>query len=400
MATSSPTVRQRELGKRLRALRLEHGLTVEDVAEKIMCSVTKISRLETGTRRPGLRDVKDLCLPYNVDKSTAEEFMTIAGAVREQDWWTQFEDLNLDPYRGLEEAASAITSYTECYIPALLQIEDYTRVIIDTIAPRMDPKILDQRVEVRMRQKRLEEADKPRYCVFLDEAVLYRSVGGPVVMAAQLDKVLEAERKNKVTFQIVPFDLGVHAAQDSNFILFEFDQKSSASLPDEKSGSSLLDKKPTLSPVVFIESSTGNHYLGKDADTERYREAVEYLRDTALSPRHSAQRLTEIKEIYTSGRHPAIVGAASKGDSCSISAPARLRNFHQSPHQRKCQRQVRSRALQRRKGRLATAPTPCITFQLRGSSSTLAAPSRICYAMNTPEPDITNQDCDGYRSSM
>ena len=131
------------------------------------------------------------------------------------------------------------------YIPALLQIENYTRVIIETIAPRMDPKILQQRVEARMRrQKRLEEADKPRYRVFLDEAVLYRSVGGPVVMAAQLDKVLEAERQNKVTFQIVPFDLGAHAAQDSNFILFEFDQKSSASLPDEKSGSSLLDEKP------------------------------------------------------------------------------------------------------------------------------------------------------------
>jgi transcriptional regulator with XRE-family HTH domain len=315
VATSSPTVRQRELGKRLRDLRLEHGLTVEEVAAEIMCSATKISRLETGTRRPSLRDVKDLCALYKVDKSTADEFMTIAREAREQEWWTQFEDLNLDPYLGLEEVASAITSYTMYYIPALLQIEDYTRVIIETIAPRMDPKILQQRVEVRMRrQKRLEETDKPRYRVLLDEAVLYRSVGGPAIMAAQLDKVLEAERQSKVTFQIVPFDLGAHAAQDSNFILFEFDKKSSASPPDEKSGSSLLDEKPMLSPVIFIEGLTGNHYLGKDADIERYSEAVEYLRDTALSPRHSVQRLTEIKEIYRSGRHPASMGAASEGE--------------------------------------------------------------------------------------
>jgi hypothetical protein len=69
-----------------------------------------------------------------------------------------------------------------------------------------------------------------------------------------------------------------------------------------------------LSPVVFVEALTGNHYLGKDGDIKRYREAVEYLRDTALSPRHSVQRLTEIKEIYASGRHPANVGAASKGE--------------------------------------------------------------------------------------
>ena len=297
MAASSPTVRQRELGKRLRELRLEHDLTVEEVAEQIMCSATKISRLETGTRRPSLRDVRDLCLLYKVDKSTADEFMDLARGAREQEWWTQYEDLKLDPYLGLEQVASAITSYTMYYVPALLQIEEYTRVIIETIAPKMDPKILQQRVEVRMRrQKRLDEADRPRYRVFLDEAVLYRSVGGPVIMADQLDKILEVERQNKVTFQIVPFDLGAHAAQDSNFILFEFDDKSG------------------LSPVAFVESLTGNHYLEKEADIGRYREAVEYLRDTSLSPRDSVQRLTEIKEIYRSGRHPASIGAVSKGE--------------------------------------------------------------------------------------
>jgi len=115
-------------------------------------------------------------------------------------------------------------------------------------------------------------------------------------MDSALDKVLEVERQNNVTFQIVPFDLGAHAAQDSNFILFEF---------DEKAG---------LSPVVFVEALTGNHYLEKEADIGRYREAVEYLRDTALSPRDSVRRLTEIKEVYSSGRNPASVGATSKGE--------------------------------------------------------------------------------------
>lgn len=53
---TSPTVRQRELGKRLRELRSRHDLTVEDVAQKFLCSATKVSRLETGARRPSLRD--------------------------------------------------------------------------------------------------------------------------------------------------------------------------------------------------------------------------------------------------------------------------------------------------------------------------------------------------------
>lgn len=50
VAETSPTVRQRELGKRLRELRGQHGLTVEEVADKLLCSATKIRRLETGAR--------------------------------------------------------------------------------------------------------------------------------------------------------------------------------------------------------------------------------------------------------------------------------------------------------------------------------------------------------------
>ena len=43
-------------------------------------------------------------------------------------------------------------------------------------------------------------------------------------MAVQLDKVSESEHQGKVMFHVVPFDAGAHATQDSNFVLFEFDQ--------------------------------------------------------------------------------------------------------------------------------------------------------------------------------
>ena len=285
MAATSPTVRQRELGKRLRDLRNQHGLTVEDVAEKLLCSATKISRLETGARRPSLRDVRDLCELYDVDASTLAQFMDLARGAREQGWWTQYEDLKLDPYLGLEQDATAITSFTTYYIPALLQTEEYTRAVIKAIAPKMDQEILEQRIEVRMhRQHVLEEDNRPLYRVLLDEAVLHRNVGGPAIMADQLGKVLQAERDSKVTIQLIPFSAGIHAAQDSNFVMLEFDEK------------------PGLSPVVFIEGLTGNQYLQGEAEVTRYREAVEYLRVSALSHTESVQRVIEIRESYVDPR--------------------------------------------------------------------------------------------------
>ena len=280
MATTSPTVRRRELGRRLRELRNQHGLTVEEVAEKLLCSATKISRLETGSRRPNFRDVRDLCGLYNLDEATSTEFMTLAREARQQGWWAQYEDLKMDPYLGLEAAAVAITSYTMYYVPALLQTEEYAEEIIRTIAPKMDPQVLLERVEARMRrQERLDEDDPPRYRVLLDEAVLYRAVGGAAVMAAQLDKVLQAERRGKVTVQVVSFDFGAHAAQDSNFVLFEFENTDQ-------------------SPVVSVEGLTGMQYLGKSADITRYREAIEYLRDSALNPRDSIALVAEKQRAY------------------------------------------------------------------------------------------------------
>jgi transcriptional regulator with XRE-family HTH domain len=254
-------------------------MTVEDVGEKLLCSATKISRLETGARRPSLRDVRDLCALYGVDETTSAKFMSLARGAREQVWWTQYEDLDLDPYLGLEQDAVAITSYTTYYLPALLQTEDYTRAIIKTIAPKMDPQIYQQRVEVRMRRQQvLKKDNRPRYRVLLDEAVLHRHIGGPIIMAAQIDKVLEAERDGKTTIQIIPFDVGANAAQDSNFVLLEF---------EEESG---------ISPIVFVEGLTGNQYLERKADIVRYREAIEQLRDFALSPRDSIKFAEELKK--------------------------------------------------------------------------------------------------------
>ena len=224
MTGASPTVRQRELGTRLRRLRADLNMTVEEVADRLLCSATKVSRMETGARRPSLRDVRDLCAIYDVDETATKDLMTLARQARELGWWTQYDDLSLEPYIGLEQDASAITCFSMFYIPGLLQTEDYARSIIKDIAPRIDPKVLEQRVEVRLRrQQLLERENSPRYRILLDEAALHRRVGGPNVMAAQLDRVLQCEREKKATIQVIPFDIGALAIVESNFILLDFE---------------------------------------------------------------------------------------------------------------------------------------------------------------------------------
>lgn len=278
---TSPTVRQRELGRRLRGLRNQRDLTVEEVANKLLCSATKISRLETAARRPSLRDVRDLCDLYDVGESAKAELMSLAKGAREPGWWTQYDDLDLTPYIGLEPDAKRITCYSMYYVPALLQTKEYAEEIIKAIARKIDPAIHEQRVEARMRrQQLLESDDRPRYHVLMDEAVLRRRVGGPTLMAAQLEKIIAAERTGKAVIQVVPFNAGAHAAADIYFVLLEEFEDS------------------TLSPVVFLEGLTSNPHLEKPTEIDRYRECIEYLCDIALGPADSIKLIDQVRNEF------------------------------------------------------------------------------------------------------
>jgi transcriptional regulator with XRE-family HTH domain len=83
---TSPTVRQRELGKRLRELREQHRLTVEDVAAELICSASKVTRLENGKCRTGGRA---LCVHYGVNKQTKTKLLDLTRETREQGWWSR-----------------------------------------------------------------------------------------------------------------------------------------------------------------------------------------------------------------------------------------------------------------------------------------------------------------------
>ena len=176
-----------------------------------------------GARRATLRDVRDLCQLYGVDAETSDELMELAREACQPGWWTKYDDLKIASYIGMEQAATAITTFGMYYFPGLLQTEDYARAIIKSIPPKIDAAILAQRVEARMmRQELLHQSMPPEYCVLLDEAVLHRQLGGPAVMKAQLDKVLSLRREQRVTVQVIPYEVGAHKAVDRNFIYLEF----------------------------------------------------------------------------------------------------------------------------------------------------------------------------------
>ena len=277
---TNPTLRRRELGYLLRKLRTDRGLSVEEVTERLLFSATKISRLETGRSGASPRDIRDLCDLYQItDPADRARLTTLAREGKQRAWWQEF-DLPYATYVGLEAEAASISDYNSDVVTGLLQTEDYARAIFEVAEPPLDRARIEQGIQARIRRQiLLTQDDGPLFYCILDGGALRRHVGGPAVMRTQLKRIIDVARLPKVTFQIIPLDLGAHPAMDSTFVIMEFNET-------------------TVSDVVYAEGLAGNIYLESGADLERYKRIFVRLHSIASSPEDSISLATRIAATF------------------------------------------------------------------------------------------------------
>jgi transcriptional regulator with XRE-family HTH domain len=274
----SPTIRRRRLGVELRRHREAAGITIEVVAERLGCSTSKVSRIETGHTGAAPRDVADILDIYGVPESVRPELVQIAREAKQKGWWHPFSTVLNRAYVGLEAAARSIRTYEQQVVPGLLQSEEYAIAMIRAARLGDTDTEIEQRVHVRMaRQSLLTQDDPIDLRVVLDEAVLSRPVGGDDVMRDQLMRLIEAARLPNVIIQILPFVAGPHAGMDGTFVILEFEEDEDAD-------------------VVFAENATGGLFLEKAEELRKYHSIFETIRATALDPEESIEMIEMLVE--------------------------------------------------------------------------------------------------------
>ncbi|MET9731230.1 helix-turn-helix transcriptional regulator [Streptomyces sp. NPDC006458] len=278
----NPTVRRRRLGQELRRLRELKGMTAEEVAERLLVSQSKISRLENGRRSISQRDVRDLCGVYDVeDQRVVDSLMQMAKDSRQQGWWHAFGDVPYSVYIGLETDAASLRVYDPQVVPGLLQTRGYAEALIAGALPEAAQGDIDKRVQVRMRrQERISAADNPlRLWAVVDEAALRREVGNRQVMIEQLEHLLEMAQLPHVTVQVIPFSMGAHPGVSGQYAILEF--------PDAAD-----------STVVYIEGVTSDLYLEKAQDVSKYSVMYEHLRAQALNVEQTREFISKVAKDY------------------------------------------------------------------------------------------------------
>ena len=260
--SAGPTVQRLVLGGHLRRLREEASITTEQAAGAIRGSHSKISRMEHGRVGFKDRDIADLLTLYGVTSGEEREvLLKLAREANTPGWWQGYSDILphwVEPYFGLEAAASIIRIYELQFVPGLLQTADYARAII-RLGNASTEEDVTRRAEARIaRQEILTRENPPRLWAVMDDGALRRSIGGKAVMREQIRHLARMCEHPAVTLQILPFQVGGHPAMGGPFTILRYSE-------------------PDLRDVVYIEQLTSALYLDKAAEVDSYLEVMEQL---------------------------------------------------------------------------------------------------------------------------
>ena len=285
---SSPTLCRRRLGTELRRLRDEAGLTLQQIATRLYCSTSKISRIETARVTASVRDVRDLLDLYAVDGQQRDDLLQLALEARQRGpWWHAFKGVqDVRTFFELERFAVSICNYECLLIPGLLQTRAYVQRILTSFSPQLSPSEVERMVELRLlRQSTLAGADPSSLEVVVDEAALHRLVGGHEVMSTQLRRLVEIAHRQNVLLQVLPFSAGEHGGMAGSFTILRFPEA--------------VDPE-----LVHLEPPSGELYLERQDLVATYERLFRRLQARALPPDQSIALVTRLERSLPSVLHP------------------------------------------------------------------------------------------------
>jgi hypothetical protein len=147
------------------------------------------------------------------------------------------------------------------------------------VTPGATEKEIGQRVEARLQRQRLLDGDSaPMFFVLMDESVLRREIGGPAVMRAQLEHLLNLAAWPRVFLQVVPSSAGAHPGLAGPLALFSYDDAPETAYLDNAVAWNLVDDVADVAEVMLL---------------------FDVLRGTALSCRESETLVREVMETWT-----------------------------------------------------------------------------------------------------
>ncbi|WP_433207007.1 helix-turn-helix domain-containing protein [Nocardia sp. CA-107356] len=232
MPTTSPTVANWDLIKRIRDRAALRGVTAKKLAGALGFTPQYVSLLMNGKGVLAEDKLEILINLLEFDKVERTEMFELREIAKEPRPYAKYSGLfddNLMRFYGLEAGAQSIRTFEPNVVPGLLQTEEYARDLISSTVTISLPTELEQRVEVRTSRGHLLTGPDPidMLSVVMGQAVLMHEVGGPEIHREQLRHLhdLAEAHPDRLDLRIVPFKAGgaVASLNSATYHLLDFE---------------------------------------------------------------------------------------------------------------------------------------------------------------------------------
>jgi Domain of unknown function (DUF5753)/Helix-turn-helix domain len=181
-------------GKQVKKERLARGWSLPELERQTGIDAGHWSRIERGVRPP-TEFIAAAC-----DRVFPERKGWFGEYYRDSRSWAP---PGFRSWTEEEDGASSLRVWSPSIIHGLLQTEDYARVLL-SVHPDVTEEVVRTRLAGRMaRQQRLFAREVPTLFL-IDQLALYRLVGSPEAMTAQMEHLIAVASRPRVTVQVVP----------------------------------------------------------------------------------------------------------------------------------------------------------------------------------------------------
>jgi hypothetical protein len=250
-------------GRQMRKERAARGWSLREFAARTGINFSHLGQIENGKRPPTEKTAKACDRVFPERRGWFLEYYD------ESRTWTPpgFRD-----WTEYEEKAVSLRVWKPGMLHGLLQTEHYARASLET-SPGVTDEIVATRLASRMERQRrvLMREDPPEVSCIVDQLSLYRLVGSPEIMSAQMEHLAEVAAMPNVTMQILP--AVAHPANASELII-----------TDE---------------AAYVEHMVGGYTYTEEETVTRLARMFTTIRGESYRASESLALIREVGEIWT-----------------------------------------------------------------------------------------------------
>ncbi|MEV7020176.1 helix-turn-helix transcriptional regulator [Streptomyces sp. NPDC093991] len=270
MANGSRQAAWEFFGAELKRRREDAGFTQAELGTRVFVSGGYIGQFEQAIRKPQVDVAQRIDAALQTDGIFERLCRKLIDDRRYAEYFAKAAEL--------EGLATKICDFAPALVPGLLQTPDYARSVTLAMNPFASDEYVEDKVAGRMeRQRLLNDATRPTYWVVLHEHVVRVPVGGPAVMARQLEHVATLARRRTVVVQVLPYTVGAYAVMNGTLRLMEFDD---------------------APPTAYTEAVYSGNLLDDPAVVKRATSTYDLIRAAALPPEASLALIDSAAEDF------------------------------------------------------------------------------------------------------